>query len=73
MSKAAIIYNCLLITRNVRRMGEIVQLLRQLNKMLRQSMNNLMEINREEKKKMKKVFFDDWNLLFHPEEEVLLK
>ena len=54
-------------------MGEIVQLLRQLNKMLRQSMNSLMEINREEKKKMKKVFFDDWNLLFHPEEEVLLK
>lgn len=26
----------------------------------------------EEKKKMKKIFFDNWNLLFRPEEEVLI-
>ena len=56
----------------IRQINEILQLLNQFKKMLKDVQLELSQINGEERKKMKRVFYEHWNILFKPDEEVKL-
>jgi hypothetical protein len=59
----------LLNTAKLRQINEIVQLFNQFKLLLTRIQNDLGGLNLEERKKMKRVFFEQWNVLFRPNDE----
>lgn len=58
----------LLNTTKIRQINEIIQMFGQLKMLLTGVETQLLEMNIEERKKMKKIFFEKWNILFRPHE-----
>ena len=61
--------NGLVNTTKIRKINEIIELFSQLKKILSKIQSELTKTNIEERKKMKKIFFENWNILFKPHED----
>jgi DNA polymerase sigma len=65
--------NTLLNTARIRQMAQILELLRAFRELLRDIEQELLALAPEERKKMKRVFFEKWDSLFKPEHWPLQK
>ena len=58
--------NQLLNTSKIRQMEQIIELFSQCKILLQAIVDQLKTVNPEQKKKMKRLFFEKWNVLFQP-------